>query len=450
MTVMIIEDDDSTRQILSLACSSHGYTPLSCASGEEALERVSRSISAIILDLGLPDIDGPRLLQKLLGELPWVPCFILTATDSARVAVDCLKAGARDYFTKPVDLQRLFEAVGESTQAVSPKLQSLSEMSSLFVSHQQWKSEAGRQVHNLALEAAALGVPVLISGEHGSGRMTQARMIHGSGPNHAGPLHVFNAANPSESCLDTALFGRSGVLEGPPTRGLFQRCAGGTLVIAAVDKMCLPLQARLAKALVSGRYQQKGSSTYFPIQCRVVCTTSADLEAESNNGQFSKKLWLILKGMHIRMPSLKNRIEDIPILCARFLTDLCVANQVPRPEIPASTMNLLLNYHWPENLDELRHCMETAHASCKGRLIAPSDLPRHLWNPDARREFTDHPVLGSSKIDDVERASLVAALSLSKGNRRLAAQRLGVSLRTIYNMIRRHKLSPKSSREAKA
>jgi two-component system response regulator AtoC len=450
-TVMIVEDDEATRRLLTLACRAQGYDVVACASGTDALSRISALVAVIILDLGLPDMDGPRLLQELLRDAPWVPCLVLTARDSARSAVDCIKAGARDYFTKPVNLGRLFEAVRDVTAGVSPALLKTATHPRRPADQNLWNSEAGRECHSLALTAASSGSPLLISGESGTGRMAIARMVHSAGANHTGPLLILNAANPEDSCLVTELFGKAGGgAEGVPIRGLLHKCGSGTLVITAVEKLPLSLQSKLEKALVSGRYQQQGSNTSIQFNCRITCITSANLEAETASRRFSRRLWFALRNMHIRLPSLKSRIEDLPLFCARFLTEFCVANHTPRPEIPSSTMELLLRHHWPGNLDELRHSIEAACKSCKGPMITASDLPQHLWDPTLRVENAERPVVGSARIEEVERASLVVALSLCGGNRRLVAQRLGVSLRTIYNMLRRHQLSPPKTRNQKS
>lgn len=444
--VMIIEDDEGIRQILTLALRQQGYETIPCASGEDALCQVSGSLSAIIIDLGLPDMEGSRLLQRILKEVPWVPCFILTGRDSAKTAIDCIKAGARDYFTKPADMNRLFAAIRDATAGISPAQPHAAGKPPRAADQPHWNSAAGRECHSLAPKAASSDTPLLISGEPGTGRMMIAKMVHSAGANHDGPLLTLNAANPDGSCLETSLFGKAGGgVEGPQVRGLLHKCARGTVVISAVEKLPFPLQSKLEKAIVNGSYQQQGSNTSIQLTCRITCITSADLEAETASGRFSRRLWFVLRTMHIRLPSLKSRIEDLPVFCARFLTEFCVENHVPRPEIPSPTMEVLLRHHWPGNLDELRYCIETACRNRTGPMIAVSDLPRHLWDPSSRVENAEPPVVGSARIKEVERASLVAALSLCGGNRRLAAQRLGVSLRTIYNMIRRHKISPTRS-----
>lgn len=448
VTVMIVEDDEVTSQLLTLACRAQGYAVLPCASGGEAISRISDAVTVIILDLGLPDMDGPWLLQELLRQVPWVPCFVLTARDSAQSAVDCIKAGARDYFTKPVDLVRLFEAVRNVTAGVSPAFPKSSDHPRRPADQNHWSSEAGRECHSLAFTAAASGSPLLISGEPGTGRLTTAKMVHSASANAAAPLQILDATNPEDCCIETALFGRAGGgAEGLPVRGMLHKCDSGTLVITSVEKLPASVQSKLEKALVSGRYHQQGSNTSNQINCRITCITSANLEEETASARFSRRLWFALRNMHIRMPTLKSRIEDLPIFCARFLTEFCVANRTPRPEIPSSVMEILLRHPWPGNLDELRHCIEGACRRCTGTIITASDFPRHLWDSTLRIGNAEQPVVGSARIDEVERACLVAALSLCGGNRRLVARRLGVSLRTIYNMLKRHNLSPPQNRK---
>jgi DNA-binding NtrC family response regulator len=438
--VMIVEDDETTRHMLVLYLRKMGFSAVTCASGYEAVNKVGSSLSAILLDLGLPDTDGLGLLRTLLAVVPWVPCFIITGRDSSRVAVECIKAGARDYFTKPVDLNLLCGAIGDAAagMTVSGPAADLSKSSPLL--HHPWKSAAAREIHAMALKASASREPLLIVGESGSGRMTLARMIHDTGVNRTGALHVLNAVDSVESELETHLFGRPGGTEDTPVRGLLQKCGSGTLIITGVEKLPRSLQDKLEKVISTGRCRQQGSNVSVQINCRIICITSVDLQEEAANGRFSKKLAIALRNMRMRLPPLRNRIEDLPVYCEKFLTALCVANHTRRPDIAAATMDLLLRHHWPDNLDELRHCIETAFSNCKGAMIIPSDLPKYLWDPGARVENTNQLVLGSARITEIERASLVAALTLCGGNRRLAAQRLGVSLRTIYNMIRRHRL----------
>jgi len=177
------------------------------------------------------------------------------------------------------------------------------------------------------------------------------------------------------------------------------------------------------------------------VSCRIICTASVDLAKEAADERFSRKLWFSLKAMHIPLAPLRRRIEDIPEFCEHFITGFCVVAKRPRLSISAPTMEVLLRYDWPGNLDELSHCIETACRNTKGSIIGTTDFPSYLWDPAKRGDRSSALVVGSARIEEMEIASLLAALALCAGNRRLVAERLGVSLRTVYNMLKRYHLA---------
>ncbi len=441
--ILIVEDDVSTRRILSLFCSQQGLQSLECSCSADALRLIEEPVLAIILDLGLPDGDGVELLRKLLKEKPWVPCFILTARDSARVAVECIKAGARDYFTKPVDLAALFSAICDAVKRVNSVAPDLVDSPFASLKSANWLSKTGRESHALVSNAALSDQPILITGEPGAGKVRFAKMIHEAGVNPKGPLRILRIGDPGIKCVEAALFGRCGGAAENPVRGELQRSAGGTLLIHGLEDLSQPFQSKIAEILNIGQFQQPGSKMIFPVSCRIICTASVDLAGEAAGGRFSKKLWFSLKPMHIRLLPLRRRIEDLPVFCEQFITSFCVAAKRPRLSISAPAMEVLLQHDWPGNLDELRHCIEAACRNTKGSIIGTADCSSYLWDPAKRGEGSSAIVVGSARIEEMERASLVAALALCAGNRRLVAKRLGVSLRTVYNMLKRYDLAGK-------
>lgn len=444
--ILIVEDDFTTLRILSVFCSRQGFEPLECSSSADALRLIEEPVVAIILDLGLPDGDGLELLREVLREKPWMPCFVLTARDSARLAVECIKAGARDYCTKPVDLPSLFTAISSEVKRLNLVAPGAADSASASLMGSDWPSEAGRESHALALNASASDQAVLITGEPGTGKVKLAGLIHQASMSAKGPFRILRIGDPGMECAETALFGTAGGVGENPIRGEFQRCAGGTLLIDGLENLSQPLQAKLAEVVAKGEFHQQGSQMVFAVSCRIICTSSVDVAGEAAADRFSKKLWFSLKPMHIPLMPLRRRIEDLSQFCEKFITDFCVAAKRPRLSISVSAMEALLQYDWPGNLDELRHCVETACRNCDGSVIGAADFPAYLWDPGKRAEGSSPLVVGSARIDEMERASLVSALTLCKGNRRLAAQRLGVSLRTVYNMLQRYNLGGRQAR----
>jgi len=438
--ILIVEDDESTRMLLSLFCDRNGYHPVICATAEKARESAKEGLAAMILDLGLPDADGVSLLREVLAEKPGLPCFILTIQDSARAAVSCLKSGATDYFTKPFNPGDLFKVIGEAIArdpgvAVDTRKLTIPTTGGDL----EWHSEAGKRAQQLAINASRNSAPVLLTGPPGTGKSAMARMIHNLGANSQGQFRAVDAESLEPDALHAELFGHDAGPSGRAKQGQVEFATAGTLYIAAVDKLSPALQSELLEMLESGRFRRMNSDCFLQSECRVVCGSSADLEHAAAIGRFRKDLLFRLKTPGIELQPLKQRIDDLPIFCELFLTRILVRDKRPRLRISGAAMQELLKYHWPGNLDELNHTLESACIHCTASEIQPDNLPYYARRSGKSRKAAE-TVIGSSSIEDVERASLLTALSICRGNRRLAAQRLGVSLRTIYNMIERHQL----------
>ena len=440
--ILIVEDDGPTRRLLSLLCQQNGYIPVECGSARSVRESTDFSwgeLEAMVLDLGLPDADGFDLLREVLGKDPELPCFVLTMRDSARAAVECLKAGAVDYFTKPFDPAQLFQAIRNASASAaedSGQMHLPYSPSGDF----QWPSAVGKRSHEDAVKASRSSAPVLVIGEVGTGKASVARMIHGIQKKPEGLFRVVNAAAYDSDALRAEIFGIDSDATARTRRGQVELAAGGTLYIDAVESLSLAIQVELNEMLETDRFKRFGAECFIAARCQVICATTIDLEKEVEAGRFRHDLLLRLKSSIVYLAPLKARIEDMPVFCELFLSKILVRDKRPRLKMSEAAKALLLKYSWPGNLDELNHALEHACRHCGGGDILPKHLPHYARKRSRGRNAMHEPVLGSSSIGDVERASLIAALTLCKGNRRLVAERLGVSLRTIYNMIERHQL----------
>ena len=426
--------------LLSLLCERHGLVPIACETVHAAWPVLKEGVAALILDLGLPDADGVGFLRDVLEDQPELPCFILTVRDSARAAVDCLKAGARDYFTKPFDPVNLFQAIRGAIRGAGGLGMARSLSGALAGGDFQWSSTAGNRVDAAAVEAARSSGPVLLTGEPGTGKSALARMIHHLGDAAQEQFRAIDAEVMKPEALQAELFGVDGRASEPPKQGLVELAGGGTLYIAAVEKLAPEVQAGLLEMLETGKFRRMHARCFVNSGCRIICGSSVDLEAEVKAGRFRKDLLFWLRAPGIHLEPLRGRIEDLPVFCEMLLTRILVRDKRPRLSLSESALQMLLKYHWPGNLDELNHALESACARCSGNQLRVRHFPDYARCSSSSLKASGEPVLGSSSIDDVERASLVAALSICKGNRRLVAERLGVSRRTIYNMIDRHKL----------
>lgn len=434
-----MEDDEPTRLLLSVFCGRNGYLPVACGSLREARGLSNQNFVAIILDLGLPDGDGIAFLQEVLSSEPDLPCIVLTMRDSARTAVDCLKTGALDYFIKPFDPEEVFEALRRVTTLSSGK-HGVRDDLQLHGAVPPWLSLAGSLSHATAVEASKNLSPVLLTGEAGTGKESMARMIHGLGVNAKSKFVSVSAEAMDSEAFRAEVFGVDADSFGRPKRGHLELTENGTLYILGVEKLTLAVQVELLGFLESGHFQRLGSGCYTNANCRVIVGSSVDLEPEVKVGRFRRDLFFQLGAPGICLEPLRHRIEDMPAFCDLLLTRIALRDKRRKRNLSEVALKVLLKYSWPGNLDELKHALEFACARCDGAEILAKHLPQNVQRSRFARKTAMVPVLGSSSIGDVERASLISALALCKGNRRLAAERLGVSMRTIYNMIDRHQL----------
>lgn len=291
-----------------------------------------------------------------------------------------------------------------------------------------------------ALEAAAADSPILITGPINSGRKSMAHLIHQNGQRREKPMISVNAAALQPQQLELELFGRP--LSEPPNsvtagRGKLERARGSDLFIEDIERLSLAMQAELADWLSKEPTSISASSR----RCRLIASTSADLEAEVGAGRFLSELWYALSVYHVNLPCLADRPEDIPLICESIITHLCIRNKIPRPTITGKAMEMIMDHTWPGNLSELQSVLEHAVTKSRDRLIGPADLPR-LQNPENWSGYQESrsPVVVTSSIDEVTKAAFISALEACGGNRRRTAKRLKVSLRTVYNMIQRYNI----------
>lgn len=432
--VLVVEDEGTTQVLLCNLLENHDLVALPFNLAADALEHARHhpEVGAVLIDLALPDMDGLELLRELRALHPGLPCFILTAEDRVASAVQAMKAGAEDYFTKPFDPEALVVAV-KGALAVSRKtvLHHPGPVPSL---DGRWKSAAMQQAIESAVSAARTRSPVFITGPPNCGKRAFARFIHQSGAFADQPFQSFNLATVQPKDIENELLGTLHPQNGTPSRsgGRLRKCHNATLYLENIELLPPPAQAALADWLSDNTSHAGNGAT-----CRLMASSSTDIPARIANGSFSRELWYALAVYHVRVPALAERHEDMPLLCEDIITSICVRHRLRRPTLTRRALEVLMDHPWPDNLSELANALEHAVTHTQDGLISPADLPR-LRPPESRGPNALPSIpLGLTTIDEVTKASLIAALDACDGNRRRAAQRLKVSLRTVYNMIRR-------------
>lgn len=439
-SVLVVEDDLTTSSLICAVLNNRGVPSIPCHSVNESLEaiRENLTIGAAVIDLGLPDGDGIDVIRKARQVFPGLPFFVLTAKESVESAVVAMKAGAMDYFTKPFDTEKLVTVLADAMSLYRGQRERNQAVNDEFPSVFSWKSPKMRQAFEVAKLAAKTLSPVLITGEPSTGKRSVAKLIHEGGKLRSKPLVTINLANLTPIEAEIELFGKP--LSKPDEvhttgRGRLERSSGSTVFIENIERLSAPGQSALLEWIKSA--DKGGPGGIHP--CRLITSGPASLERLILEGSFRDDLRYALSVYQVEVPSLAERSQDLPDLCETTITRICVSRKLRRPSLTRKAMEAILDHSWPGNLSELHSVLEHAVTHTGDGLIGPDDLPRLLASAEPTR--TSFIPLGISSIDDINRATLLAALEACGGNRRRAAQRLKVSLRTIYNMIQRYQVA---------
>lgn len=428
-SVLVVEDDPVAAGILHEVLLNHGITTHTFPRGHDALRelRANPLYGAMLIDLSLPDMDGIEVLREARRISSRLPCFILTARDQVESAVIAMKAGASDYLTKPFDITRLVQALRGAimTAAASGDLERVA------TPETHWKSAAMREALRLASRAAQSDRPVMLIGPPNSGKNSLARQIHSHSHHADDGFHSIDLAALAPGQAETDLFGgdlSETRMQDLHQQGCLDRLRKGTLCLSDIELLRPAAQHALLHWL-----ENDGAGAYC---CRLITSTNADIESLVTQERFRSDLWYALSIHRIDLPPLAARIDDIPQLCEDIITSICVKRRLRRPTLTRKALDAIRAHDWPGNLSELHSALEHAVASTTDGLISPADLPPLGGRkPDGNTPETSLP-----SIEEITKAALISALEATGGNRRMVAEQLRVSLRTVYNMIRRYGL----------
>lgn len=440
--VLVIEDDEIVASLIAHECRKNGFQPIVFDQGRSALLHPVDGVSAALIDLSLPDVSGMDVLREMKRKSPNTPCFIITASDTASSAIEALKSGAIDYFTKPINITRLVESI--KSAAASSSIPGRTAFPSSSKHH--WKSTLMTKLQRLVSKASRTTSPALIVGESGTGKVELASSIHFGSPRRDGPFLVYNVSTDSAHQIEIDLFGSDG---GVPTtmrsnmRGKMEAAAKGTLFINEIERLPASVQWKLLEILDTGTFTRFGCEVKRRLDLHLLFGASETFPENQESGDFNAELLSRISAITLRIPALRDRSEDIPMLCEHYITQICIANGRRRPELSADAMKLLVAYRWPGNLVELKSALERGMAVAENDMIDARDLPESIAGL-GQDGMDCNPVIqkiGGRTINELEHLSLIEALESCNGNRRKVADRLGVSLRTVYNLMDRYGVS---------
>ena len=434
--ILRVDDEKDTREFMARALSGQ-YDVLTAADAELAMKQLDadRSVRLLLSDIRMPGEDGITLMKAAKAMNPNLAVILLTAFGSIDQAVAAMKDGADDFITKPVDLDQLELRVEKALKAhrlesevkdLKAQLDEKYGMDGIVGS-----SPAMQKVFRMIKQAAPTDATVLIQGPSGTGKELVARAIHNLSLRSKGPFVAVEFAAISPNLLESEMFGHEkGAFTGATSRriGRFEAANHGTIFLDEISEMPLELQVKLLRVLQEREFQRVGSNETVKTDIRIVAATNRDLAAYVREGKFREDLYYRLNVIDMHLPGLKERAGDVPLLVNRFLKEFGGKSVSP------DAMRLLETYPWPGNVRELRNAVEKMCVLSQSGEIGVDDVP------DEMKRDVPKMLSTSGTLGETEKAKILAVLEEVGGNRTKAAERLGISRRTIYRKLEEYGL----------
>jgi DNA-binding NtrC family response regulator len=440
--IYVVDDDTSSRELLSRILTSEGHQVTALADGREALERLAGGAppDLVVSDIRMGEVDGLQLTDALRQRAADTPIILVTAFGNIDGAVDAIRRGAFDYISKPYDVDAIKMVVQRALEQRRLSLENRALRRDLREKYRLenvvGRSEAMLQVYKTAARVAATDATVLIQGESGTGKELVARAIHGASPRASGPFVAVDCGAIAEGVLESELFGHArGAFTGAQAtrRGLFEEANQGTLFLDEIGDIGANLQARLLRALQEGTIRRVGTNEAIAVDARVVAASNKDLAQAVKDGRFREDLFYRLNVVTIRIPPLRERREDIPLLAEHFAAK---HGRGDGATLSAPARELIASYDWPGNVRELENVVARALALNPSGVIMPEDLP------DQVRGGRTSPVTPEGvgvrdrpTLAELERRYAAQVLQETGGNKTRAAEILGIDRKTLYRLI---------------
>ncbi len=447
--ILIVEDDEIFLRPLQRTLEVAGYDVMVAPSGEEALDALKGDdVDLVLTDKRLPGMDGVDLVRRVRAEHPDLAVVVMTAYGTIESAVEAVRLGAADYLVKPLESAELlivvrhaieFQELRAANRATLRKNEERFTLRNIVT-----QSDAMQEVFELLRSVAELDTTVLIHGETGVGKELLARSVHFSGSRRDKPFVAVNCAAIPAELFESELFGfRKGAFTSASEsrRGMFQMANGGTLLLDEIGEMPLGLQSKLLRVIEDKRVTPIGSDRALEVDVRFIATTNKDLQAEAERGAFRRDLYYRLSVMPIRVPPLRERPGDIPLLAAHFVELSARRSKKPTPAIAPAAMQALSRYAWPGNVRELENVIERAVIVTKGETI--SDVERFLTG-DADRARVDLSLpfrdAKARVVEEFERAYVAGVLEAHGGKLTAAAKHADMDPKNFSEKVARYGL----------
>ena len=455
--ILIVDDERPIRRILSVLLQERRHRVTDVGSGEEALTAFpSVKPDLVLLDLKLPGIDGLETLKRLRAFNPRLDVVMMTAHGTIASAVEAMRRGAFDYVSKPFDNDEVIMVIDRALEIrrMSSELEALREELSTRYGFSEivGLSRELQDVFRTMAKVIRVDVTVLITGESGTGKELVARAIHRRSARTQGPFVAVNCSAIPQTLVESEFFGheKGAFTDARESRpGKFEQADGGTLFLDEVGDLALDAQAKLLRALQDRQILRVGGRAPRTVDVRVVAATNKNLEKEAREGRFREDLFWRLNVVHVRLPSLRERRSDLPVLIDHFLDRFNRELGLSVSSIAPEARQLLCEYGWPGNVRELENTICQAMILCEGEVLTTADLPSRVRGVPPEGEPATVSDLGhltlshavAEATERLEKMMILARLSEHRGSRTATAESLGVSRKTLFNKMRQYGLT---------
>ena len=452
--ILIIDDERPILLTLEALLGRHGYQPHTAATAAYGLKALkSNTPSLVLLDLQLPDADGLQMLEQIKADHPETQVIILTAHDSLNNAIESIKRGAYHFISKPYAPEELLSLVEKAlekqsllreTQELRQKTEQLEKRLEIAETRLApvFKSKVMQEIQELITAMAPSDANVLITGESGVGKEVIANVIHSHSRRATKPMVKLNCAAFPQAMIESELFGYvrgafTGAMNDFP--GMIAEASGSTLFLDEISEMPPELQTRFLRVLQEREYRPLGSTRTLKADFRVVAATNRPVSQALAENHLRADLYYRLNTFQIEIPPLRKRKEDIPPLVTSFVKRFAQQLGKPEPQITPEAFQKLLDYSWPGNVRELQNTIEYAVVLARQDQVTVKELPAEVQLPVALQniERSNGHTAGPQSLDDLERNAILQALAQCHGNKKKAAEMLGIQRPTLYNKLKR-------------
>jgi DNA-binding NtrC family response regulator len=439
--ILVVDDDLNILAVLEARLSSIDYRVLTASGGEKALEILkSEPVDLMITDVRMPGMGGMDLFYAAQTTRPGIPVMFLTAYGTIPDAVKAVKAGAVDYLTKPFSGRDLITKVQEVLKRIASK-PAIEPLPPLSESLWGGKSASMRELYDLVDRIARTDINVLILGESGVGKERVARLLHQRGHRREQPFVVVDCGSTPSGLLESELFGH---VRGAFThaikdkKGLIEAADKGTLFLDEIGNISHEMQLRLLRFLEERKIRRIGDLKEISVNCRVISATNVDLPGDVAGGVFREDLYYRLRVVTLKIPPLRERREDIPVLAQQFVEQFCKSQDLPPVKLPPETVKWLCQYPWPGNVRELKNALEGGVVLCRDGVLHKSDLSLSGLPDAPQKAYAASADPSSLSLEESERNAILRALQQAGFVQKEAANLLGISRRAIHYKIKKY------------